>query len=403
MSPGLAEVGQLLLAIAILASVVCYVVGYLEARRFFGWRSGATAHGEPCRQLPSVTLLKPLRGADAELYENLATFCTQAYPTSQIMFGVADGADPAVQVVRRLQREFSSVDIDLVIDARTYGTNLKVSNLHNMYRRAKHDVILITDSDIRVSPNYLRRIMAEFEDSGVGLATCLYRGVATGGLPAVVEALCVNTDFVPMVMLARVVERPTYAFGSTMAIRRAVLDASGGFVPLANYLADDYHLGNRIVTHGHRLTVSNLLVDTVMNATTWRAVVSHQVRWARTQRVCRPGGYFGSVLTHGTLWASVNLVFNHCAPGAVTLAALVYGLRMLTARAICKRYLGASLRADETMLVLLKDLFMSAVWLLAFLGNTVQWGGRRLRVMKDGQMVEIAPLGTVEVEVHPQS
>jgi len=385
-----------------LTAVVLYVVGYLEARRFFGRRARVQGHAEAAQQLPRVTLLKPLQGADAELYRNLSTFCDQDYPTFQIVFGVADGADPAVPVVRRLQAEFPSVDIALAIDSRVYGTNFKVSNLHNMYRCAKYEIILIADSDIRVSRDYLRHIVVEFADPRVGLATCLYRAVPVGGLPAVVEALCVNTDFVPMVMVARVVEKPSYAFGSTIAIRRAVLDDSGGFLPLSNYLADDYHLGNRIVACGQRLALSNLVVDTVMSTKTWRGVLAHQVRWARTQRVCRPGGYFGSVLTHGTLWASVNMVFNHFRPGAVMVAALVYGLRMLTARAICTRYLGAGLRSGQTLLLPLKDLFTSVVWLLAFLGSTVQWGGRRLRVMKDGQIVEIAPLVTVETETQPQ-
>lgn len=391
-----------MLGVAILIAVVCYVIGYLEGRRFFGRRAAIRAREDTERQLPQVTLLKPLKGADPELHSNLASFCAQVYPTFQIVCGVADGADPAVQVVRRLQREFPSVDIELVVDAHSHGSNLKVSNLHNMYSRAKHEIILIADSDIRVPPDYLRRIVVEFEDPAVGLTTCLYRGVATGGLPAVVEALCVNTDFVPMVLLARVVERPSYAFGSTIAVRRSVLDASGGFLPLANYLADDYHLGQRIVAQGYRLTLSTLVVDTVMNTKTWRAVWARQIRWARTQRICRPIGYFGSVLVHGTLWATVNLVFNQFGTGALTLAALVYGLRMLTARALCRRALGTRLSEGEILLVPIKDLFISGVWLLAFLGSTVQWGGRHLRVMKNGQMTEAAPLVPVQVEMRPE-
>jgi ceramide glucosyltransferase len=282
MSCGLADVCQLLLAVALLASVVFYVVGYLEARRFFGRRARVRAQAGDAKRLPRVTLLKPLQGADADLYRSLSTFCGQDYPTFQIVFGVAAGADPAVQVVRRLQAEFPSVDIELVIDPRVHGANLKVSNLHNMYRAAKYEIILIADSDIRVTRDYLRRIVSEFADPRVGLATCLYRAVPTGGLPAVVETLCVNTDFVPMVMVARVAEKPSYAFGSTIAIRRAVLDASGGFLPLANYLADDYHLGNRIAACGQRLALSDLVVDTVTNVKTWRGLLAHQVRWAAT-------------------------------------------------------------------------------------------------------------------------
>lgn len=391
MRGGLADVLHLCVAVGILASVAFYVAGYWEARRFFGRRRRVNGRTGGEKTLPAVTLLKPLKGLDAELHSNLSTFCGQEYSTFQIVFGVADGADPAVQVVRRLQAEFPAVDIDLVIDSRVYGSNYKVSNLHNMYAAAQHDIILIADSDIRVPPDYLRRVVAEFEDPQVGLVTCLYRAVPTGGLPTVVEALCVNTDFVPMVMVARVVEKPSYAFGSTMAMPRVVLDDIGGFLPLANYLADDYQLGHRIAARGRRLALSDVVVETIMTTRTWRGLFEHQLRWARSQRICRPGGYFGSVVTHGTLWASVNLLSRHGSASAVTLAVLVYGLRMVTASAICNRYLHARLSFAQALLVPLKDLFASALWLLSFLGNTVQWGGQRFRVMRDGQMASVSP------------
>ena len=393
---GLAYAFQLLIIIGLLVSVAFYLIGYFEARRFFRQSVRATGHNGRGQKRPGVTILKPLKGLDVYLYENLSSFCTQDYPTLQIVFGVADCDDPAVQVVRRLQAAHPSLNIDLVIDRRVYGTNYKVSNLYNMYRVAKHEVILIADSDIRVKRDYVRRIVAGLADPQVGLVTCLYRAVNTGGLPTLVETLFINTDFVPMVLMARVVEKPSYAFGATMAMRRSTLDEIGGFLPLASHLADDYHLGNRIAARGYRLALSDVVVETVLGVGKWKRLFDHQLRWARTYRNCRPGGYFGSIMTHGTLWATLNLMYHHFSPGACTVAALVYGLRIATASAICNRHLGAPLNFGHALLVPVKDLFVSLVWLLCFLGDTVHWSGFKFRVMKDGRMIQLSPPATVE-------
>ena len=392
---------QLVLAIGILASLVFYAIGYFGARSFF---TGARQVNESPRDdanLPGVTVLKPLKGLDIDLYENLSTFCRQDYPKFQIVFGVADPHDPAIEVVHRLQRFHPSIRIDLVIDGRVYGTNYKVSNLHNMYRAAAHEVIVIADSDIRVGSDYLRRIVASLDDPEVGVVTCLYRAVNTGGLPTLVESLFINTDFAPMVLVARVVEKPSYAFGATMALRRTTLDAIGGFLPFANYLADDYYLGHRIAERGYRLALSDLVVETVLAVGSWRRLLDHQLRWARTYRNCRPGGYFGSILTHGTLWASLNLLYNHFSAGACLAAALVYAVRIGVASTIANRYIHAPLPWHEALLVPVKDLFVSVIWALCFLGDTVRWSGHEFRVLKDGQMVRISAPGDAAPELVP--
>ena len=382
---------QLIIGVGVIAALFFYLVGYYGARDFFGQARQAAWPERDDASLPTVTVLKPLKGLDIDLYENLSTFCRQDYPTFQIVFGVADADDPAVQVVRQLQAHYPSVHIDLVVDGRIYGTNYKISNLHNMYRVATHDVIVIADSDIRVRSDYLRRLVTQLDDPHVGLATTLYRAVNTGGLPTLVESLFINTDFAPMVLVARVVEKPSYAFGATMAIRRTTLDAIGGFLPLANYLADDYYLGHRIAERGYRLALSDVVVETVLAVGGWRRLFDHQLRWARTYRNCRPGGYFGSILTHGTLWATLNLLFNHFSPLACLVAAVVYAVRISVASTIANRYLHAPLRWREALLIPLKDLFVSAVWVLCFLGDTVHWSGHEFRVLKDGQMVRVSP------------
>ncbi len=388
---------HLLLGAGILVSALFYIVGYFESRRFFrpAYRpSGANGHDKP---LPGVTVLKPLKGLDVELYRNLSTFCEQDHPCFQIIFGVADADDPAVSVVRQLQAAYPRVDIHLVIDRRVYGTNYKVSNLHNMYRAAKHDVILIADSDIRVPSDYLRRVASELKEPGVGLVTCLYRAVPTGGLPTLIESLFINTDFMPMVMVARVVEKPSYAFGATIAMRSSTLDEIGGFLPLASYLADDYQLGHRIAERGYRLVLSDLVVETVLGVGSWRRLLDHQLRWARTYRNCRPGGYFGSIMTHGILWATLALLYTHFSPLACAAAGSIYALRMLLSNRMANAYFGAPMTVAQTFLVPLKDLFISAVWVLCFLDDTVHWSGHQFRVMKDGRMVRISP-ATAEAE-----
>lgn len=389
---------QLVFAIGILTSLWFYFTGYYGARDFFKARR-ANGHAGDDATLPGVTVLKPLKGLDIDLYENLSSFCRQDYPKFQLVFGVADADDPAVAVVRRLQAHFPNVRIDLVVDGRVYGTNYKVSNLHNTYRAAAHDVIVIADSDIRVAPDYLRRIVTQLDDPEVGVVTCLYKAVNTGGLPTLIESLFINTDFAPMVLVARIVEKPSYAFGATMAVRRSVLDEIGGFLPLADYLADDYHLGHKIAARGYRLALSDVVVETVLAVGSWKRLIDHQLRWARTYRNCRPGGYLGSIFTHGTLWATLNLFYNHFSFRAGLVAALVYGVRIALASRIANRHIHAPLRWREALLVPLKDLFVSAIWGLCFMGDTVSWSGHEFRVLEGGRMVLVPPAGMAPAEL----
>jgi ceramide glucosyltransferase len=376
---------QLPILIGLVASAVFYVIELYSARQFFAARGEADA-----RFRPGVSVLKPLKGLDIELYANLATLCHQRYAAPvQLIFGVADHDDPAIGVVRRLQREFPTVDILLVIDERVYGTNYKVSNLYNMYREAKHEVIVLADSDIRVGPDYLARVVEPLEDAKVGLATCVYRAVNTGGGPTLIESLFVNTDFAALVMLARKVEKSSYAFGATIAIRREVLDQIGGFLPIANLLADDYEIGYRVAKHGYRLELSPEVVDTVLAVRTWRRLFDHQLRWARTYRVNRPGGYFGSILTHGTFWAVANLLYNGFGPWSCIASGGVIALRYLVAGRMAWTHLKTDLTLPQFLLVGPKDLFLTLVWFAAFVGNDVVWSGHRFRVQKTGEMVDL--------------
>lgn len=375
---------QIPIAIGLLASAIFYLIELYSARQFFAHRPAGGGYR------PAVSVLKPLKGLDIGLYDNLVTLCHQRYTAPfQLIFGVAAPNDPATAVVRRLQREFPTLDIQLVCDDRVYGSNYKVSNLHNMYRHAKYGVIILADSDIRVGPNYLARVVEPLRDPAAGLVTSLYRAINTGGLPTLVESLFVNTDFAALVMLARKIEKSSYAFGATIAMRREVLDEIGGFLPIADLLADDYEIGYQVAKRGYRLELSNEVVDTVLAVGTWRRLLDHQLRWARTYRVNRPGGYFGSILTHGTFWAVVNAAYHGFSPLSCAVSGGVVALRYLVAARMAWTHLRTDLSIPQLLLVGPKDLFVTFVWFAAFLGNEVVWSGHRFQVQRDGGMVDL--------------
>jgi ceramide glucosyltransferase len=378
------SIPDIILTAGCVITTALYLIGIYSADEFF--RRDAPLADPPHEP---VTVLKPLKGLDIGLYENLATLCRQNYAKFQLLFGVADPHDPATAVVRRLQREYPEIDMELVIDDRVYGANYKVSNLHNMYRRAKHDIIVIADSDIRVGPNYLSKLVAGLQDRRNGIVTCLYRAVNNGGLPTLIESLFINTDFAALVMLARKVERASYAFGATIAMRREVLDEIGGFLPIANHLADDYQLGYRVVQRGYESALCNEIVETHIAVRNWRQLIIHQLRWARTYRIERPGGYFGSILTHGTFWAVANVLYHQFSPLSCLASICVLGVRYTSAANFAWRWLRTDISARQLLLVAPKDLFVSFVWFLAFAGNTVVWSGRRFRVLRSGEMRDL--------------
>ena len=381
---------QLPIALGLIASGIFYAVEIWSAYQFFRPRPTAQP---PFR--PPITVLKPLKGVDFELYENLATFCRQIYPEFEIICGVADASDPAVEIVRRVQRDFPRVAVSLVVDSRVYGTNYKVSNLHNMYQHAKHDVIVLADSDIRVGPEYLAHVVEPLRNRQVGVSTCLYRAVTTGGLPTLIESLFINTDFANLVMLARKVEKASYAFGATIAMRREVLEEIGGFLPIANLLADDYEIGYRAFQRGYVNELSTEVVDTVLSVGSWRRLYDHQLRWARTYRINRPGGYFGSILAHGTFWALLNVLYNGFSPASCVASGLLLALRYVAAGRMAWTHLQTDHGYAALALVAPKDLFVTAVWFAAFAGNTVVWSGHRFAVDRAGAMQDLTATPTM--------
>ncbi len=343
----------------------------------------------PAGALRPVTVLKPLCGAEPALYEDLRSLCEQAYPLMQIIFGVQHPADPALEVVRRLQAQFPRLDIAVVIDPRRHGHSAKVSNLINMMSAARHDWLVLADSDVRVPPGYLEGVCAPLADPGVGIVTCPYRGrpVRTAGrarLWCELGALFVNDWFMPSVRVAALFGSRSFAFGATIALRRDALSAIGGFQAIADQLADDYRLGELTRRRGLATVLSHVVVETSVEEPTFRQLVQHETRWLRTIRAVRPGGYAASAVTF-----SLPVAILGCALAGASGSALV----LLCATAAARVMLHFLVYAAEPALggarrrlwaLPASDVLGFALWCRGFAAREVHWRQQRYRVARDG-------------------
>jgi ceramide glucosyltransferase len=334
----------------------------------------------PESQLAPVSILKPLKGVDPEIWESFCSHCEQAYPHFQLIFGVSDPADPAIEVVRKLQAKYPNLPIELIVCDRILGANIKVSNLAQMLPAARHELLLVNDSDIRVPADYLRKVIATLADSSVGLVTCLYRGVASPvaspTLGSRLEALGISTDFVPGVLSARFLENGLhFGLGSTLAFRRRDLEAIGGFEALLDYLADDYELGRRIAATAKRVELSAATVVTFLPAYTLRQFFLHQLRWARTIRDARRWGYAGLIFTFGLPWALLTLLAARGAESAWILLALTFVARLTVGFVAADIVLNDRQLLRNIVLLPLRDLIAPFVWVASFMGNRIYWRG----------------------------
>jgi ceramide glucosyltransferase len=333
---------------------------------------------------PAVSILKPLCGEDPALVENLRSFLRQDYPALQLVCGVADAGDPATVVVRQLIGEFPEADIVLVVDPTQRGTNLKVANLRNMLPAAKHDLLLLADSDMRVGAGYLAAVTAPLvADRTIGLVTCLYRATSAGGLWSDLASLHINHGFLPQALVGESLGKGAGCFGATMAFDRATLAAAGGFEALADMLADDHALGQAVRRLGKRVALSPYLVDDIVAEVSFLGLFRHELRWARTVRLVAAAGFAGSVVTYPVPLALLALCL---APGPPAAAMLV--LALLT-RGIGARRIDRALRLKAAPLWLLpvRDLLSFGVFIASFLGRSVAWRDRRFRIGPEGQLV----------------
>ena len=373
-------------AIGTVGSVFFYVLSMLAAASFRGHARQKPSPAPPANQLPPVSILKPLKGIDPNVWENLCSHCEQDYPKFQLIFGVSDPADPAVEVVHKLRAKYPRLAIELVVCDCILGTNIKVSNLAQMLSAARHEFLLVNDSDIRVPPDYLRNAISPLADDSVGLVTCLYRGVAAPTLGSRLEALGIGTDFIPGVLSARFLEKGLhFGLGSTLAFRHCDLKAIGGFEGLLDYLADDYELGRRIAATGKRIELSAAIVATFLPAYTMREFFRHQLRWSRTIRDARPLGYTGLVFTFGLPWALVTLLAAQGAEWAWALLAITLAVRLMAGFVAAVLVLEDHEFFRDLFLLPLRDLIAPLVWTVSFLGNRIHWRGDVFD-LKDGRL-----------------
>lgn len=362
-----------------------YLLSIVAGFRFFS-RPRASERGD----LLPVSIMIPLHGADFKAYQNYAELCTQDYPEYQIVFGVRDSRDSSVPIVKKLITDFPDRDIALVISDKTIGQNLKVSNLENMLARVKHEQIVIVDSDIRVGRDHLRKVLAPLSDPRVGLVTCLYRAAETPDFAAKLEAVGITAEFAAGVLMAWMIEGVKFALGSTMATTRTRLEAIGGFHALADYLADDFMLGNLIETDGYEVRLSHHVVETTMQPAGFRGMMRHQMRWARSTRISRPMGYLGLLLTYGTALALLNVAVDRASTLSLMLLASTLVIRLTMGWMIGVHWLGDRTLKKYFWLVPVRDLLSFLIWCLSWVGKRVEWRGRLFEVARDGKMIQVA-------------
>lgn len=334
---------------------------------------------------PPVSILKPLKGTDPDIYEAFHSHCVLDYPEYEIIFGVSDPADNAIELVHQLQREFPDLTIKLIVSEKLLGTNGKVSTLAQMLPHARFEHLIVNDSDIRVDPDYLRRVMAPFADRKVGMVTCLYRGIAGKTLGSKLEAIGISTDFSAGVLAARVLEGVKFGLGSTLAFPRQALEKIGGFEPLVDYLADDFELGFRIANLGQEVVISDVVVDHHLPDYTFNQFFHHQMRWARSTRDSRKWGYAGVVLTFGVPWAIATVLSSGGHPWAWALLGTALVIRALMALIVGRFILGDRQVTRDLWLIPVRDVVALVFWVVSFAGHTVLWRGD-VFVLEDGKL-----------------
>lgn len=364
------------------APLAYYVAATLAAVRFFSRREPQ----ETVAFAPPLSILKPVRGVDFASYENFSSFCLQDYSGYEILFGVGDATDPAVPLIHRLIQEFPQRTIRLIIGAEQIGTNRKVNMLVRLVQEAQYDALLLTDGDVRIPPDYLRRMVLPLANLQTGAVTSMYCAIAEKNFFAELEAVGAASDFLPSVLVANWLEGMSFALGASIATTKPWLAQIGGFAGLADWLADDYEVGHRIAKAGGRVILSQQTVWTMYPAQTFRTFWQHQLRWARTVRLCRPASYFGLLVTHGLPWVVLAACFAPTATVAAAFLLAYLSLRILGAWTAGVWGLRDEVLCRKLWLIPIRDAIHFAVWVAAFASNRVHWGGEDF-IMHKGQLI----------------
>ena len=331
---------------------------------------------------PPISILKPLAGVDLDLAENLQTFFTQDYPQFEILFAVRSADDPAVAVVESLRAAFPAVPSRLIVTGEPPYPNAKVFSLHCMFAAARHDLLVMADSDVRVSADLLSTLAAEFQDGKAGLITCPYRAVPGPSFWSRLEAVGLNTEFLSGVLVARMVDGMRFALGPTIAARRQALGDIGGFHALREFLAEDFVMGKLAAELGWQVILSSYVIEHHIGSQTLMANLKHRLRWNRSTRRSRPWGYVGQIFTNPLPLA---LLFCVDVPAWWPVFFVALAFRALAAWATAGRVLRDPLTRLYWWLVPLQDCVSFVLWLAGFYGSTILWRGRKYRVLRDGR------------------
>jgi ceramide glucosyltransferase len=369
------------LAVALLlilsGAIVYSLLTIVAAQRYLAIQPPGLRSFEP------ISILKPLAGLDLDLESNLRTFFEQDYPSLEILFAVREENDPALEVVTRLQREYPKVSSRLLFTGEPPYPNAKVYSLNQMLRAAANDLVVMSDSDIRVTPQLLRIAAAEFQDPKLGVATCPYRAVPGPSFWSRLEATGMNTDFWASALVARMIEGMRFAVGPTIVARRRALESIGGFDRLKDYLAEDFVMGKFAAEAGHGVILSSYVVEHHIGSATFRQNVAHRLRWARSTRRSRPAGYVGQLFTMPLPLAVLVCV---AAPAWWPVLPAAFLIRTLAAYVVSRPVLHARI---NWLLLPVEDLMNFCFWIAGFFGNTISWRGRRYRLFSDGRFVLI--------------
>lgn len=375
-----------ILLAAVAAAAAYSIIALCGVIRFLAMRRKNRAEAKQ-NYTPPISVLKPLHGLDRELKENIESFCLQDYPEYEILFSVREESDPAVAVVRELEKKYPQVRMWLLVIGQPKYLNAKVHSLEKMAEAAAHDIWVINDSDVRVMPDYLRSVVGPMEDPRTGLVTCLSRGVAGNSLWSALEALSMNLQFLPGVLAAWLLEDLKFSLGPTMVTRKARVKEIGGFGRLGDYLADDFVLGEFIAQAGYRVVLSSHIPEHLVCNETMKSSLRHRLRWERSSRRSRPAGYFGQVFMHSLPLALLaGLLVPAGNPAVMPLVAIC-----LTARAALVWMTAVPLLNDSAFrrywwLTPIQDLVGFAIWCWGIFGKEIEWRGARFRVLKGGKL-----------------
>jgi ceramide glucosyltransferase len=372
-----------LLFFLVLAALVYQMLALFCLGRFFS-RPFSPGSAPP---RPGITVFKPLKSLAETTREGLESFLTQDYHPYQVVFGLRDPGDPLLPLLQELKRSFPRPRVDIVICPENLGLNPKVNTLRQLEPHALYDLLVIADADVKVGASFLSRVAASLLEPGVGLVSCPYRAGPAKSLGAGLEALTIAADFIPSVAVALYVEGVRFALGAAMGLSRQVLAAIGGFAGLADFLADDYQLGWRVAQAGYGVRLLPHVVETLDPHMGFKDFLKHQLRWARTYRVCRPRGYLAYGVTHALVYSAALYLASGLAPWALGLLGATLALRAVLAYFSERLTLQGELPGFFFLLLPLKDFLAWGVWLLSFLGSRVTWGDLTYRVTREGKLV----------------